>query len=544
MIRISNIRMTNRSETVKKQSETPVENGTVGTIKTNYFGMKAITTKKRIGYWSLVLLAVVFSSCGEDFFDPQYGNRLKPEDHYQSELDLSNSLEGVATCLREVAPNMIMLDGLRSDLMVVTETATVPMTDIYYQRYDKTNPLVDVSGYYKAIINVNEILANMDRVMDNAVEYTEYVNSSVKGFLLGMRAWAYLRILLVNGEAALIPDNLNGITSGLAHQYIPKETLIDTLINQLLPYVFTDQTKVEYMVSGFPSAKAILGELYLEKNDYANAVKYLKMGLEVNNNAPRLFKVDNTYSRESWKTIFTQGASASTETMGAVPYNATEGSLNPLAVWLQPVKEYVVKPSSVIRDKFLTQNAKTGKGPDIYRGIGVTIDTLANINEGYIKKYSLVEGVDGYSLDIPFLRGADIHLKLAEALNRNGQSDIALILLNQGMLSERKRPSEYQRWSYNVGVRGRVNLESRVVPEEMTDPNQIVELIEDYIIEERCMELAFEGSRMFDLIRIAKRRGNPEYLANRVAAKYPAEMQDQVKAFFMNEANWYIPVNK
>ncbi len=78
----------------------------------------------------------------------------------------------------------------------------------------------------------------------------------------------------------------------------------------------------------------------------------------------------------------------------------------------------------------------------------------------------------------------------------------------------------------------------------MTDPNQIVELIEDYIIEERCMELAFEGSRMFDLIRIAKRRNNPEYLASRVAAKYPAEMQDQVKAFFMNEANWYIPVNK
>mgnify|MGYP001766939026 FL=1 len=543
MIRISNIRMTNRSETVKKQFETPVENGTVGTIKTNYFGMKAITTKKRIGYWSLVLLAVVFSSCGEDFFDPQYGNRLKPEDHYQSELDLSNSLEGVATCLREVAPNMIMLDGLRSDLMVVTETATVPMTDIYYQRYDKTNPLVDVSGYYKAIINVNEILANMDRVMDNAAEYTEYVNSSVKGFLLGMRAWAYLRILLVNGEAALIPDNLNGITSGLAHQYIPKETLIDTLINQLLPYVFTDQTKVEYEVINFPSAKAILGELYLEKNDYANAAKYLKMGLEISNNAPRLFKVDNTYSRELWKNIFTTGI-GTTETMGAVPYNAVEGSPNPLAVWLQPVKEYVVKPSSVIRDKFQAQKPKTGKGTDIYRGIGVTIDTLANINEGYIKKYSLVEGVDGYSLDIPFLRSADIHLKLAEALNRNGQSDIALILLNQGMLSERKRPAEYQRWSYNVGVRGRVNLESLVVPEEMTDPNQIVELIEDYIIEERCMELAFEGSRMFDLIRIAKRRNNPEYLASRVAAKYPAEMQDQVKAFFMNEANWYIPVNK
>jgi hypothetical protein len=536
--------MTDRSEAAKKQPEIPMENGTIGTIKTNYFGMKAKTAKKRLGYWSLVLLVLVFSSCSDDFFDPQFGNRLKPEKHYQSELDLRNSLEGVATCLREVAPNMIMLDGLRSDLMVVTENATVPMSDLYYQRYDKTNPLVDVSGYYKAIINVNEILANMDRVVGNAPEYTEYINSSVKGFLLGMRAWAYLRVLLVNGEAAIIPDNLNGITSGLAHQYLPKETLIDTLINQLLPYVFTDQTKVEYVVSGFPSAKAILGELYLEKNDYANAAKYLKMGLEVGNNAPRMYKVDNSYSREYWETIFTLGASASSETIGAVPYNAVEGSSNPLAVWFQPVKEYVVKPSSVIRDKFQSQKPKTGKGTDIYRGIGVTIDTLATKDEGYIKKYSLVDGIDGYSLDIPFLRSADLHLKLAEALNRNGQSDIALILLNQGMLSERKRPTEYQRWSYNVGVRGRVNLESRVIPEEMTDPNQIVELIEDYIIEERCMELAFEGSRMFDLIRIAKRRNNPEYLASRVAAKYPAEMQDQVKAFFMNEANWYIPVNK
>jgi hypothetical protein len=67
-------------------------------------------------------------------------------------------------------------------------------------------------------------------------------------------------------------------------------------------------------------------------------------------------------------------------------------------------------------------------------------------------------------------------------------------------------------------------------------------LIEDLIIAERAMELAFEGKRFSDLVRIAERRNDPAYLADRVAAKFEGtEMYDVIRNKLMNPENWYLP---
>jgi hypothetical protein len=59
-------------------------------------------------------------------------------------------------------------------------------------------------------------------------------------------------------------------------------------------------------------------------------------------------------------------------------------------------------------------------------------------------------------------------------------------------------------------------------------------------MDERARELAFEGERFYDLIRIAKRRNDPSYLANKVAAKFKGEKAEQIRQYLMNEENWYI----
>jgi hypothetical protein len=63
---------------------------------------------------------------------------------------------------------------------------------------------------------------------------------------------------------------------------------------------------------------------------------------------------------------------------------------------------------------------------------------------------------------------------------------------------------------------------------------------EDGIIEERARELAFEGERFYDLMRIAKRRNDPSFLATRVASKFPSAKRAEIEAILMDEANWYI----
>ncbi|HER08228.1 MAG TPA: RagB/SusD family nutrient uptake outer membrane protein [Bacteroides sp.] len=64
--------------------------------------------------------------------------------------------------------------------------------------------------------------------------------------------------------------------------------------------------------------------------------------------------------------------------------------------------------------------------------------------------------------------------------------------------------------------------------------------LEDLILEERVRELAFEGERFYDLMRVAERRNDPSYLASRVSAKFPSGQREAIYDLLMDENNWYI----
>jgi len=61
-------------------------------------------------------------------------------------------------------------------------------------------------------------------------------------------------------------------------------------------------------------------------------------------------------------------------------------------------------------------------------------------------------------------------------------------------------------------------------------------------LDERARELAFEGERFYDLIRIAERRNDPSFLAKKVAAKYPAGQRQAMYNLLLDRKNWYINV--
>ena len=61
--------------------------------------------------------------------------------------------------------------------------------------------------------------------------------------------------------------------------------------------------------------------------------------------------------------------------------------------------------------------------------------------------------------------------------------------------------------------------------------------VEDLIVDEEALELAFEGTRFFDLMRVAHHRSDPNYLAERVARR-----DASLKGKLQVEANWYYPL--
>ena len=71
---------------------------------------------------------------------------------------------------------------------------------------------------------------------------------------------------------------------------------------------------------------------------------------------------------------------------------------------------------------------------------------------------------------------------------------------------------------------------------------EIIEAIEDLIVDEEGLELAFEGSRFFDLMRVARRRSNPgQYMRDKISAR---SKDAETWAKNLNEKDWYLPLPK
>ncbi len=508
-------------------------------------------------YFLAILTALVLtgSGCGDEFYDQNAGDRITPDKHYQSIVDASVSLQGAIIPYQDVLPRLYILDGLRSDMMDVTTNADAYLREINEQVFNASNPYTNPADLYKVIININEVLANIDNVGLKDRNFDDFFSHYFKGALIGMRSYTYLTLVRMYGKAAYIEDNLVALPSNLNQLVITKDVMLDTLINQVTPYIHDNTAGTQYAelrIGHFVNTKALLGELYLEKNMYAEAATYLKLACESYFNLSALLKVDKSYQYIGWQNIHLNAEGGFLENLAVIPFSSNEGQYNPLVKWINYSNDFMVKPTKVLVDSFMAQiPAAAGPVGDIWRGPGITfdVDTLAQLTdttyltETYITKYE-IDKSDPFSSDIIISRAADIHLLLAEALNRLGDptsQKYALMLLNQGVNKENPKPAIYSKWANNMGIRGRVALASRVVPAEVTGEDA-TRMIEDFIIAERALELAYEGKRWNDLVRIAERRGEPEYLADKVAAKFAGTpMYDQIHAKLMNPANWYLP---
>ena len=242
----------------------------------------------------------------------------------------------------------------------------------------------------------------------------------------------------------------------------------------------------------------------------------------------------------------------------------------------------------------LSKLGQQGKPGDFWRGYGVSYAYIRNgepIEEQEIKvmlslkskedyrnsslvvrdadtvvwKYSWNKNVYSKDADFSYYRAASVHLWLAEiytylATIQNGilreSTPTAVGLLNDGsnytVASDREQ----------LGVRGRVgfggeNDGARIgnyhfihhpFTNEIVDYKDLTSsfyekqlVLDQHIIDERARELAFEGERFYDLMRAAKRRDDPSYLARIVSEKYPDGKKEEIYNLLLNEQNWYIP---
>lgn len=252
-----------------------------------------------------------------------------------------------------------------------------------------------------------------------------------------------------------------------------------------------------------------------------------------------------------WRSIFTRAVTDSRynwEMIWALPYDKNFQPGNPFIDLFSPVGgRYLVKPSQAAIDNWNSQVQFNNFPYDARAQLTYRTINGQPVVYKYLYNYLSTTGVPITGLldrsGKWFLyRAATMHLHYAEAANRDGKHKIGYAIVNNGINSVFDDASQTDKtnlqrtfdpfpydfmarsggspgpvftdpWYRGVGVRGRAGVKALPLVGDSTLA------VEDMAINEGALELAYEGQRWGDLLRIALRRNDPSYIANKVYAK-------------------------
>lgn len=537
-------------------------------------------------------------------FDIQPEDALEASQVYRNVYDADAAILGIYGKFVALADKYVLLNELRGDLLDVTPNANAYLRQLGTQSVTVDNPYADPKPFYEVILNCNDALKNFEamrqnKVLDNTQFYQRYTD------ILFLRSWLYLQLGIHYGSVPYVTDAISTIED-LKDESKFQKISFDELLTRLIrdteatPREFLNQNTSAssptlilpmdtYVVRDgvfkfFIHRRSLLGDLNLWKGEYLKAASYYKDVMETGTNqttsADQTVDIFDTYRVADdnsadhslkttavinpWTNIFSAPLSdriANWERMWTLPLNGNFAPGNQLLSLFSVSGTYLVKPSAQAIKNWDVQVRTDGSLTD-RRGLNMSYRLSGNQPE-------VLKFTKNFSLSTPFekngiwtvYRAAILHLRYAEAVNRLNRSTLAGAFVNNGITATYGTKSTFNgvpdvypfdfdgtnsssfrgNWYRNSGIRGRGVNQNVII-----DPANIIDT-EDKILQEEALETAFEGYRWPDLLRIALRRqsSDPNYLANKVAAKFEAAgdftSAASARARLIDRNNWYLP---
>jgi hypothetical protein len=187
---------------------------------------------------SFLTIFLLFASCEKMLELPN--DSLLPEDKaYVDEFSARSSVMGVYALLQDVAQQLIILGELQGDLLTVTENADNDLRQLNEHRADASNIYVDATGFFKVIVNCNEVLHKIHRARENDENISELELATYIAELKLIRGWVYFKMVQIYGQVPYFEEPLSDYNQSLSMRskldsLQTEEYILDTILAQIV----------------------------------------------------------------------------------------------------------------------------------------------------------------------------------------------------------------------------------------------------------------------------------------------------------------------
>lgn len=434
--------------------------------------------KTYIKYSIIIFITALFlTGCEENYLEKTNPATLSYDKFYSTDADFQGSLNACYGQLKNQVSNLMIINELMSDNTFLNSYNAT--SDLYF--FDSYNVATNSStikslwqACYRNIMFTNMVISRIGT--SKVSPATQKVFIAEAKFI---RAYTYFNLVRIFGGVPKYDQEITDITNVYDVSRSSESEIYDFIISDLIAAQTIDSDRSTTQTASAKgkvnstAVNALLGKVYLQKGDFANASSVLgnivsSGGLSLEANLMSIYDASTPFNKEiifevNYERVAGQN---SPFTLMSLPKFST-GILPNVTTVQNGDGDYNLEP--VVVSKFLSVDKRKAliDSANIIQG-GSTIKFY------YSKKYlDLGTTSDSYSAsDFIVLRYADVLLMYADALNQTNKTSDA--------------------YQYINSVRNRAGLGA--LPTGYTKDQ-----MNDAIAKERQLEFLLEGDRWFDL---------------------------------------------
>lgn len=469
--------------------------------------------KKITKYLMVAVIAFSQFACN-DWLELLPPGGLIREEFWKNKEDVESVLMSAYSTFAGMDRQLFLYGELRGDMLEGSSNQPGNERAIMENNIYPDNSFTNWNTFYKVINYCNEVIVNAPKVQEIDNTFNDYQKNAFVSEAYFLRSLAYFYMVRVYGEVPLILEPTETDDAEFYVKKMPEDTVLIQIVADL-------EANREFAPSGsFKTLEenkgraskaaydALLADIALWRYEYDKVINYVQ---QIENTTKfvllpggRWFEL--FYPGNSLEGIFEfqfdGNLSQNNGTYGLTNRNSNQYKPSPIAIEMLGFEfssELVRGEESSIKkygeDDFIVWKY-VGQAPD-----GQTVRS----------------GNEQYSCNFIVYRYADVLLMKAEALSQLGRYSEAYNLITK--------------------IRDRAGQGGIAIANSPT-------AYEDAILYERSIELAYEGKRWFDLLRMGRRNNyaRKDKLIEIIVSNVPSTQKRILATKLTNPLGWYLPV--